>query len=89
MSKFIRKNCAVEAVLWTGGSDQLDDPEWLIDAIKKGNIHIYYQGTSNVKLHIKYDNYESYTYPGNYLVLEDGQIRICGKDRFEEIFEAQ
>ena len=36
MSKFIRKNCAVEAVLWTGGSDQLDDPEWLIDAIKKG-----------------------------------------------------
>ena len=89
MSKYVRRNCVVDAVLWTGGPDQLDDPEWLIDAIKNEYIRIYYQGTSNVRMNIKYDNYETVVYPGNYLVLEDGQIRVWDKERFEQVFEMQ
>jgi hypothetical protein len=34
--KFRKKPVVIEAFQWTGGSDQLDDPEWIVDAIKKG-----------------------------------------------------
>ena len=87
MSKFRRKNCVVDAVLWTGGEDQLGEPEWLVEAIKNEIVQIFYKGTPHVILYVKYDEYESYTYPGNYLVLEESGIRIWSKDKFEESFE--
>ena len=32
--KYRKKPIVIDAFLWTGGPDQTEDPEWIIDAIK-------------------------------------------------------
>jgi len=44
--KYRKKPIIIEAFLWTGGPDQIEDPVWAVDAIKSGNnclfiIHSY------------------------------------------------
>jgi hypothetical protein len=38
MSKFIKKPIVIEAFRWTGDQDQTEDPLWIIEAIKAGNV---------------------------------------------------
>lgn len=38
MGKYRKKPVVIEAFKWTGGPDQIEDPEWIIDAIKKGTV---------------------------------------------------
>jgi hypothetical protein len=38
MSKFIKKPVVIEAFRWTGDQDQTEDPLWIIEEIKAGNI---------------------------------------------------
>ena len=37
--KYRKKPVVIEAFKWTGGQDQIEDPQWIIDAIKN-NIHV-------------------------------------------------
>lgn len=36
--KFRKKPVVIEAFRWTGGPDQTEDPEWLSEAIRKGDV---------------------------------------------------
>lgn len=38
MSKYRKKPVEIEAFKWTGDADQIEDPEWIVEAIKKGKI---------------------------------------------------
>lgn len=38
MGLYRKKPVVVEAVRWTGGPDQTEDPEWLVEAIEAGNV---------------------------------------------------
>lgn len=39
--KYRKKPVVIEAFQWTGRPDQLDDPVWVIDAIKSGTVTVY------------------------------------------------
>jgi hypothetical protein len=36
--KYRKKPIIIEAFKWTGGPDQTEDPVWIIEAIKTGNV---------------------------------------------------
>ena len=38
MSKFVKRPVVIEAFRWTGDQDQTEDPLWIIEAIKAGNV---------------------------------------------------
>ena len=43
--KYRKKPVVIEAFQWTGGPEQEDDPEWIIEAIKKqGGVVLKMQG---------------------------------------------
>jgi hypothetical protein len=36
--KFTKRPVTIEAFQWTGGPDQIEDPEWIVEAIKDGKV---------------------------------------------------
>ena len=36
--KYRKKPVVIEAFKWTGGQDQIEDPQWIIDAIKNNIV---------------------------------------------------
>ncbi len=36
--KYRKKPVVIQAFKWTGGIEQLEDPEWIVEEIKKGNV---------------------------------------------------
>lgn len=38
MSTWRKKPVEIEAFRWTGGPDQDEDPQWIVDAIKAGTV---------------------------------------------------
>ena len=38
--KYRKKPVIIEAFWWTGGSDQPEDPAWIVDALKSGRVVI-------------------------------------------------
>lgn len=39
MSKWKMNGNEVDAFLWAGDQNQTEDPEWIVDEIKKGNVY--------------------------------------------------
>lgn len=44
MSIYRKKPVEIEAFKWTGDREQTEDPDWIIDAIKKGIVTFYADG---------------------------------------------
>jgi hypothetical protein len=38
MAHYRKKPVVIEAFRWTGGADQLEDPEWIVEAIMRGDV---------------------------------------------------
>lgn len=50
MTYFTKKPVTIEAFQWTGGPDQKDDPEWIVDAIRSGRVYFKNPETPDVKM---------------------------------------
>jgi len=48
-----KKPIIVDAFQWTGGSDQTEDPEWIIQALIDGTVYFIGAGTPDVALCIQ------------------------------------
>lgn len=48
--QFRKKPIVIEAFQWTGGPDQTDDPEWIVEAINAGNVGFDKDGLNIVTL---------------------------------------
>lgn len=48
MSKWRKRPIVVEAFRWTGGPDQTEDPEWIVEAIRDGRVRIVQRGCIEV-----------------------------------------
>jgi len=79
MSKFKKKPVEIEAFKWTGNVRQTEDPEWIIEAIKKGIVEVNYscleiitlEGTMKASV-------------GDYIIKGvKGEIYPCKPDIFE------
>lgn len=44
--KFRKKPIVIEAFRWTGGPDQSEDPEWMVEAMKMGGAGVDRDGVS-------------------------------------------
>ena len=51
--KYRKKPVVIEAFQWTGGPEQEDDPEWIIEAIKSKVAWFENAGTPDVKFMIQ------------------------------------
>lgn len=74
----------VEAFKWTGGQDQLEDPIWIVEAIKSGQV------TAGETLEIKSSTNSDYTWSaqvGDYAVRNsEGILSTFGCKGFEETY---
>lgn len=85
--KYRKKPVVIEAFKWTGDENQTEDPQWIVDAIKNGTVHIYGSGHSlHMGLRTREGNIAAI--PGDYVIRnEQGEIYPCKPDIFERTYE--
>jgi hypothetical protein len=86
--KFKKKPVVIDAFKWTGGPDQTEDPEWIIDAIRKGTVSF----PANAPLVMFIDTLEGRmtAQVGDYIIRGiKGEIYPCKPDIFAATYEAE
>lgn len=53
MARYRKKPVEIEAYRWTGGPDQMDDPVWILDAIRAGVVWFKEDGGGTVRMWIQ------------------------------------
>ena|ERR1700722_9510051 len=79
----------LEAFLWTGGPEQIEDPWWIVEAISKGRAFFTKEGTPEVKMYLMRDD-DGIPLPaklGDYIVNNGGNIFPLSPDDFNKTFE--
>lgn len=46
--KYRKKPVVIEAFEWTGGPDQKEDPVWIVEAIKRGDVTFTNSGSTQM-----------------------------------------
>lgn len=83
MAKYRKKPVVIDAFRWTGGPDQTEDPEWIIDRIRLGQV-----GFADGKMFIKTLEGVMEATPGDYIIRGvKGEVYPCKPDIFEETYE--
>lgn len=86
--KFRKKPVVVEAFLWTGDLEQVEDPEWACQAITEGRIRFWQSGTPEVKLLINTLEGVMEASRGDYIIRGvEGEIYPCKPGIFERTYE--
>lgn len=86
--KFRKKPVVIEAFKWTGGPDQTEDPVWIVDAIKRGDVHFPHAGTPECTLCIKTLEGEMTAQQGDWIIQGvKGEIYPCKPDIFVATYE--
>jgi len=84
--KYRKKPIIVDAFKWTGGQDQTEAPEWIEDAIKKGDVFFKNSGTPEVTMHL--DQGAQIADRGDYIVMDGyGAMSVYSPEGFEATFE--
>lgn len=93
MAKYRKKPVVVEAFKWTGGPDQTEDPEWIVQAIERGAVLIHGHGDAplgqtGLHLHIQTLVGELTANVGDYIIQGiKGELDPCKPDIFEQTYE--
>ncbi len=53
MALYRKKPVIVDAFCWTGDELQIEDPTWIVDAIRRGDVSFVGMGTESVSMKIK------------------------------------
>lgn len=86
--KYRKKPVVVEAFKWTGGINQLEDPEWIIEEINKGNVWFYRSLTKLTTMKIITLEGVMTAQVGDYIIQGvNGEIYPCKPDIFEKTYE--
>jgi len=86
MAKFKKKPVVIEAFRWTGGPDQTEDPTWIVEAIKRGDV--YYQGGDTPYLTIETLEGKMRANLGDWIIKGvNGEIYPCRHDIFAKTYE--
>lgn len=89
MSKYRKKPVVIEAFKWTGDRDQIEDPVWIVEAIKQGNVY-FVKHTEKVDVLMAIETLEGtmYASPGDYIIKGiQGEIYPCKPDIFEATYD--
>jgi len=86
--KYRKKPVVIEAFKWTGDVNQTEDPEWIVDAIKKGDVGFRNEGTEEVEMFIDTLEGRMTAIRGDYIIKGiKGEIYSCKPDIFEATYE--
>ena len=86
--KYRKKPVVIEAFQWTGGPEQEDDPEWIIEAIKNKMAWFENAGTPDVKFMIRTLEGVHEASVGDYIIRGiAGEIYPCKPDIFRATYE--
>ena len=89
MAKYRKKPVVIDAFKWTADNDQSEDPEWIVEAIKSGDVEILgITGTNVVFMLIKTLEGKMRAERGDYIIRGiKGEIYPCKPDIFEATYE--
>lgn len=88
MGLYRKKPVVIEAFKWTAGPDQEEDPEWAIEAIRKGVIQFANAGTPDVAMHITTLEGVMRADFGDWIIKGvKGEIYPCKPDIFDATYE--
>lgn len=89
MAKFRKKPVVIEAFQWTGGPDQREDPEWIVQAIRNENVWFTGVGPAGLCMHIATLEGVMKALPHDWIIKGvKGEIYPCKPDIFEATYEA-
>ncbi|MEK5277664.1 hypothetical protein BJP50_11150 [Paenibacillus odorifer] len=84
LTKYRKKPVVIDAFKWTGGPDQTEDPQWIIERIKMGQVSF-----ANGLMYIKTLEGIMEAKPGDYIIRGvKGEIYPCKPDIFEATYES-
>lgn len=85
MAKFRKKPVVIEAFKWTGDQDQIEDPEWIVDAIRSGDVFFE---DEDPRMKIETLEGVMVANPGDYIIKGiKGEIYPCKPDIFQLTYE--
>ena len=88
MSLFKKKPVVVEAFKWTGGPDQKEDPEWIVEAIKSGVVTFPSEEEGFLVMKIETLEGPHIAQIGDYIIKGvKGELYPCKPDIFELTYE--
>ncbi len=86
--KYKKKPVVIDAFQWTGGPDQIEDPEWACESIKNGTIRIVNSGKPTVALMIETLEGTMRASRGDWIIRGiKGEIYPCKPDIFEATYD--
>lgn len=89
MSYWRKKPVVIEAFRWTGGPDQTEDPEWIVEAIKAGTVRFQDSGTPNVAMLIDTLEGTHRADQGDWIIKGvKGELYPCKPDIFVATYDA-
>ena len=78
-----------DAFKWTGRPDLKEEPEWIVKAIRKGDVYFACSGTSYCKMRITTPEGVMSANIGDYIIRGvKGEIYPCKPGIFESTYEA-
>lgn len=95
MSKWRKKPVVIDAFRWTGGPDQTEEPEWIVEALKKdpalpGGAWVTPEPRGILGIYMEIHTLEGIitAKPGDYIIRGvQGEIYPCKPDIFEATYE--
>jgi len=86
--KYRKKPVIIDAFKWSGDLHQAEDPEWIVEAIKTGEVYFRNPGTPNVSLIISTSEGLHRADRGDYIIRGvKGELYPCKSDIFEMTYE--
>ncbi len=91
MTRYRKKPIVIDAFKWTGGPDLTGDmvgPEWIIDAIQRGDVCLFKEPVGNMFLRINTLEGTMEAHPGDWIIKGiKGEIYPCKDDIFRATYE--
>lgn len=86
--RYRKKPIVIDAFRWVAGPYQQEDPSWIIDKIKSGEVYFDKKGTPEVTLKINTLEGTMTANQGDYIIKGiKGEIYPCKPNIFEETYE--
>jgi len=85
---FRKKPVTIEAFQWTGSHDQIEDPEWICEALRSGRVYFENPGTPHCRMIIPTLEGTMTAALGDWIIKGiKGELYPCKPEIFEMTYE--
>lgn len=87
MAKYRKKPVVIEAFRWTGGPDQTEDPEWIIEKIRSEDVWFYEEERGTFMMIMTLEGVMQAS-QGDYIIKGvAGEVYPCKPEIFEATYD--